>query len=113
MTKQEKIKYLQKYQRAKNHHEYLVNTLYNTHSVNYGVKSTVHKSLAERIQEIDIAYEEKLRTYIEIDRIIGGNIVLYYYFLSSYSLYEIAEVLNMDIKAVNKIFNRSIARLDI
>lgn len=69
------------------------------------IKSTVHKSMAERIHDKDKAYEKMMMTYIEIDSIIGDNAFLSYLFLLDYSMEDIAKVMSVSkTKATNTIF---------
>lgn len=114
MTREEKIKYLSRFIRARRKYEVLNQQLKSVESIDINkIKSTVHKSMAERIHDKDKAYEKMMMTYIEIDSIIGDNAFLSYLFLLDYSIEDIAKVMNVSkTKATNAIF-KSLDELEI
>lgn len=114
MTKKEKIYYLSRYIKARRKFERIDTKLKNPSSVKYDqVKSTVHKSLAEHIQDRDKAYENMMKAYIEIDSLIGDDLVLSYLFLLSYPIEDIAKTLNMSKKKVRNQLYDSLDKLEI
>ena len=57
MNRKEKQAYLNQYQRALKEYKILKSNLESTHSIDYNhVKSTVHKTLGAKIQELDEAH---------------------------------------------------------
>ena len=113
-SRKDKIKYLSRFIRARRKYEVLNQQLKSVESIDINkIKSTVHKSMAERIHDKDKAYEKMMMTYIEIDSIIGDNAFLSYLFLLDYSIEDIAKVMNVSkTKATNAIF-KSLDELDI
>ena len=74
MNREEKIHYLEKYKRAKERYQELNEKLHDLQSVKYDyIKTAVHKTLTERIHEVDIAYCNQLKAYIEIQNFIMNN----------------------------------------
>lgn len=118
MNRKEKQAYLSQYQRALREYKTLKSNLESTHSIDYNhVKSTVHKTLGAKIQEVDEAHERShersIEWYLKINELIGDDIILGYRFLLGYSLEEIAEVLNYSTTTVRRRIKDSLDRLDI
>ena len=100
ITKIKKIKYLSKYLKAKEKYLLLDNQSEGVHSVdlNY-VKSTTHKSLAEKIYKRDLAFDKMINAYIEISNIIltlpfWYQPLMHNAFIKGYSLKELAQKSN-------------------
>ncbi len=114
MTRKEKIEYLSKYIKAKRKYDCLDTQLKSASSINYDqVKSTFHKSLAERIHDRDRAHEDMIRAYIEIDSLIGDDMILGYLFLLCYPIEDIAKTLNMTKNNVRKQLYNALDKLEI
>ncbi len=113
-SRKEKIKYLSRFIRARRKYEVLNQQLKSVESIDINkIKSTVHKSMAERIHDKDKAYEKMMMTYIEIDSLIGDNAFLSYLFLLDYSIEDIAKTLNMTKNNVRKQLYNAIDKLEI
>lgn len=114
MTRKEKIECLSQYIKAKRRYDRLDTQLKSAGTVAYDeVKSTVHKSLAERIHDRDIAHEDMMKAYIEVDSLIGDDIVLGYLFLLCYPIEDIAKTLQISQKKVRKEIYSALDKLDI
>lgn len=114
MNRKEKQAYLNQYQIALREYKTLKSNLESTHSINYDhVKSTVHKTLGSKIQEVEEAHERAIEWYLKIDKLIGNDIILGYRFLLGYSLEEIAEVLNYSTGTIRRRIGDSLDRLEI
>lgn len=114
MTRKEKIEYLSQYIKARRRFECLDTRLKSASSVGYDqVKSSVHKSLVERIHDRDKAYEDMIIAYIEIDSLIGDDIIMGYLFLLCYPIEDIAKTLNMSKNNVKKQLYNALDRLEI
>lgn len=114
MNRKEKQAYLNQYQRALKEYKILKSNLESTHSIDYNhVKSTVHKTLGAKIQEVDEAHTRVIEWYLKIDKLIGDDIILGYRFLLGYSLEEIAEVLDYSTPTIKRRIRDSLDRLEI
>ena len=114
MNRKEKQAYLNQYQKALREYKTLKSNLESTHSIDYNhVKSTVHKTLGAKIQEVDEAHKKAIEWYLKINELIGDDIILGYRFLLGYSLEEIAEVLNYSTTTIRRRIKDSLDRLDI
>lgn len=114
MNRKEKQAYLNQYQKALREYKTLKSNLESTHSIDYNhVKSTVHKTLGAKIQEVDEAHAKAIEWYLEIDHLIGDDIILGYRFLLGYSLEEIAEVLNYSTQTIRRRIIEGLDRLEI
>lgn len=97
--------------------------LYILHGIKYGIiKTTVHKTLAERISEVDKAFYDKLDSFDEIKSIInkssyknvfGYDSILYAKFISLENDKDIANDRDMTLNELKKEINKRIDSLDI
>ena len=114
MDIKEKIEYLSQYIKAKRRYDRLDTQLKSAGTFAYDeVKSTIHKSLAERIHDRDIAHKDMMKAYIEVDSLIGDDIILGYLFILCYPIDDIAKTLKMTKKDVRKQFFKSLRNVNI
>lgn len=114
MNNKEKINYLSQYMRTKRKYERIDQQLKGVQSIDLNkVKSTVHKSLAERIHERDQVYQEMMMYYVDIDNLVGDDIVLGYLFILCYPLEDIAKKLNTSKNKIRERLYKSLDQLEI
>lgn len=114
MNRKQKIKYLEQYKKLKDRFEYLDNRLKDPNTINYHhIKSTLHQSLEDKIHERDKAYEDMIYAHIEVNRLVGHDLLLGYKYTTNMDDYEIAEMLGMTMKQFNRQLKESLGRLEI
>lgn len=123
MNREDKIYYLEKYKRAKERYQELNEKLHDLQSVKYGhIKTTVHKTLAEKISEVDKAFYDKLDAFDVVKTIIdkssyknifGYDSMLYAKFISLENDKDIANDHDLSLNELKKEINKRIDSLDI
>ena len=114
MNRKEKIVFLESYGKAKNKFEYLNSKLHGTASINYDqVRSTSNKSLVDRLQERDEAYESMLLAWLELDKVIKEYPLLCYKYQFLEADYKKCELYNINMKRYKEVLNQQIDQLDI
>lgn len=114
MNRQEKIAYLSRFEKAFEHYEYLRNEVEGLKSVDYNhVRSSVHRTLTDKIHEKDLAYNSMMKTRKEIEDICVDNIFLDFRFVLMKSYQEIADILGCSSSTVRKKINKSLDELEI
>lgn len=123
MNREDKIYYLEKYKRAKERYQELSDNLYSLHGIKYGIiKTAVHKTLAEKIGEVDKAFYDKLDAFDVVKAIIdespyknifGYDSILYAKFISLENDKDIANDHDLSLNELKKEINKRIDSLDI
>lgn len=114
MNNREKILYLGKFLKAKRKYEYLDQQLKNIKSIDLNaVKTTVPKTMAEKIYDRDKAGDEYLHWLWTIEKLIGDDNILGYVFLLGYSFDEAPKKLGMSKKKFKEEFYRHLNDLVI
>ncbi len=115
----DKFNYLNKYLKSKEKYEFLNNSIQGVHSIDFNyVKSSVHKSLINRIYERDIAFWDMVENYIELDKTLSKcpikhKGILYDVFVNGYSFNEIENRHRIKKSEIKKMIDYCIDNLHI
>lgn len=115
MNRDDKKAYLKKYERAKERYIMLNEKLKGLKSLDYTVtKSSVHKSLGERIEECDNALNEMLEKMDEIEELLTPyDIVLTYKYVLLKTNDEIADIMHYSTTQIKRRCNQALDKLVI
>lgn len=114
MNNREKIMYLSRFMRLKRKYERVDQQIKGLKSTDFNqVKTTVHKTLAERIHEKDQLYKEMIKAYHEVDSLVGDDIILGYLFICCYPVENIAKQLHMSKNKVKQQLYERLDKLDV
>lgn len=114
MNRQEKIAYLSRFERAFEQFEYLRNEVEGLKSVDLNhVKSSVHKTLTEKIHEKDLAYDNMMKIREEIENICGDDIYLDFHFVLMKSYQEIADIFGYSYSTIRRKILKSLDELEL